>query len=95
MLTKKFNSVLQFDTIKVDGQNKVQPVQWREFKKSDSTKRKIKEAGLENEIDDTVDVEATTTFGRSSAMEPPVSSSRRTNSTPSRRLSVLPALAET
>lgn len=58
MLTKKFNSVLQFDTIKVDGQNKVQPVQWREFKKSESTKRKIKEAGLENEIDDTVDVEA-------------------------------------
>ena len=59
MLTKKFSQALQFNNVKADvGSSKYEPVKWRVFKKSLRTKQKIKEAGLENEIDDSVEVEA-------------------------------------
>ena len=66
MLSKKFAHVLQFtpkkeqdsSNIKPDNQSRMEKIKFREYKKSLKTMQKIKEAGLEKEIDDTVVVEA-------------------------------------
>ena len=62
MLTKKFHHVLQFNPMKSkdgkDNRGRLEKIKFREFKKSSRTMQKIKEAGLENEIDDSIEVEA-------------------------------------
>ena len=62
MFTKKFQHILQFNPMKSkDGQDnrgRMEKIKFREFKKSSKTMQKIKEAGLENEIDDSIEVEA-------------------------------------
>ena len=64
MLTKKFAHVLQFcpskgsDHIHSADQSRLEKIKFREFKKSLRTMQKIKDAGLEKEIDDCVEVEA-------------------------------------
>tara|TARA_B100000780_G_C20847259_1_gene336708 strand:+ start:169 stop:504 length:336 start_codon:yes stop_codon:yes gene_type:complete len=63
MLTKKFSHILQFNPMKshdgVDARGRMEKIKFREFKKSSKTMQKIREAGLENEIDDCIEVEAT------------------------------------
>ena len=62
MLSKKFAHVLTFNQIQDskgdNGQPRLEKIRFREFKKSLKTMQKIKEAGLENEIEDTIEVEA-------------------------------------
>lgn len=62
MLTKKFNHILQFNPLKshdgVDTRGRLEKIKFREFKKSSKTMQKIREAGLEKEIDDSIEVEA-------------------------------------
>ena len=61
MLSKKFAHVLQFNPIKAEkGESKgrMEKIKYRDFKKSTRTMRKIKQAGLENEIEDSIEVEA-------------------------------------
>lgn len=61
MLVKKFNHILQFNPLKVDNKEqsgRMEKIKFREFKKSVRTMQKIKEAGLENEIEDSIEVEA-------------------------------------
>ena len=62
MLTKKFNHILQFNPMKshdgVDARGRLEKIKFREFKKSSKTMQKIREAGLEKEIDDSIEVEA-------------------------------------
>ena len=63
MLVKKYPNVLLYNSIKtlndLDKTERLEKVKFREFKKSDKTMQKIKEAGLENEIDDCIEVETT------------------------------------
>jgi len=63
MFTKKFQHILQFNPMKskdgVDNRGRLEKIKFREFKKSSKTMQKIKEAGLENEIDDSIEVEQT------------------------------------
>lgn len=42
----------------VDNRGRLEKIKFREFKKSSKTMQKIKEAGLENEIDDSIEVES-------------------------------------
>ena len=62
MLTKKFSHILQFNPLKNDkGKDmpgRLEKIKFRDFKKSVKTMQKIKEAGLENEIEDSIEVEA-------------------------------------
>lgn len=61
MLVKKYPNVLLYNAIKsyndLDKTERLEKVKFREFKKSEKTMQKIKEAGLENEIDDCIEVE--------------------------------------
>ena len=62
MLTKKFQHILQFNPMKskegIDNRGRLEKIKFREFKKSSKTMQKIREAGLEKEIDDSIEVEA-------------------------------------
>lgn len=62
MLTKKFAHILQFNPLKnekgKDMPGRLEKIKFRDFKKSVKTMQKIKEAGLENEIEDSIEVEA-------------------------------------
>lgn len=62
MLTKKFSHILQFNPLKskdgLDMRGRLEKIKFREFKKSSKTMQKIREAGLEKEIDDSIEVEA-------------------------------------
>ena len=61
MLVKKFSHILQFNPLKGDAKEqtgRMEKIKFREFKKSVRTMQKIKEAGLENEIEDSIEVEA-------------------------------------
>ena len=61
MLVKKFPNVLSYNNIKSlkdsTKSERLEKVKFREFKKSEKTMQKIKDAGLENEIDDCIEVE--------------------------------------
>ena len=59
MLVKKYPNVLLYNSIKSqkDSTERLEKIKFREFKKSEKTMQKIKEAGLENEIDDSIEVE--------------------------------------
>lgn len=62
MLTKKFNHILQFNPLKskdgIELRGRLDKIKFREFKKSSKTMQKIREAGLEKEIGDSIEVEA-------------------------------------
>ena len=57
MLTKQFNNVLYFNPIDGQDKKKYEKIKFRKFEKSSKTLQKIKEAGLQNEIDDFIEVE--------------------------------------
>lgn len=61
MLTKQFGNVLYFNPLSNQGQGSKQQrfekIKFRKFEKSSKTLQKIKEAGLQNEIDDYIEVE--------------------------------------
>lgn len=63
MLTKNFSSVLKNDTFRhITGQNVQQPVKWLEFKKSKRAKATMEHAGFDQQVDDSIQVEANFTI---------------------------------
>lgn len=60
MLTKQFNNVLFFNpsqSSNAQDKQRLDKVKYRKFEKSSKTIQKIKDAGLQNEIDDFIEVE--------------------------------------
>ena len=61
MFQKRFPNVLTSNKVRStkheDNTGKLEKIKFKEFKKSEKTMQRIKEAGLENEIDDCIEVE--------------------------------------
>jgi|TARA_B110000285_G_scaffold26569_1_gene25848 hypothetical protein len=64
MLTKQFSNTLYFNPIEnktktggVDAKPRYEKIKFRRFEKSTKTIQRIKDAGLQNEIDDFIQVE--------------------------------------
>ena len=57
MFLHKFNDYLYFNPT-TENKGDMERIKYRKFQKSNATKQQIKDAGLENEIDDFVEVES-------------------------------------
>ena len=58
MFLHKYKDTLYFNQASESGDQGMERIKYRKFQKSNLTKQQIKEAGLEKEIDDFVEVES-------------------------------------